>query len=309
MTMNSKVKYNRCVTLGYYLIGIEGPLGPVKPGHFVMLKLASTYEPLLRRPFSVYDYHKVKARKAATGKARAGGARAGGASVRSVVEILYKVVGKGTELMSRLVPGDSIDVLGPLGGSVFPKVKTQSDKSRLVMVAGGIGIAPFYMLASRFKGEGRGGAGASKVGSGGRRDKVVKGLRPRLLLGARSKTDACLASRFVNLGVDVKIATEDGSQGRRGLVTELLASELTDDTLLYACGPLGMLRAVSEMAAERGVKAYVSMERTMACGIGVCLGCAVRTHEHSGKLKSKSYEMVCSDGPVFEGSNIDWERL
>ncbi|MBI5902816.1 MAG: dihydroorotate dehydrogenase electron transfer subunit, partial [Deltaproteobacteria bacterium] len=170
-----------------------------------------------------------------------------------------------------------IDVLGPLGNG-FPD---PGRGKKAVMVAGGMGIVPMYMLAERLPSS-------------------------TFLFGARSAQEAVIADDFKGLGCRIKVSTEDGSVGKKGLVTALLKEELTPRSVIYACGPAGMLKAVSKIAHEAGVRSYVSLERSMACGIGVCLGCAVKSKAH-GARENRVYKMVCSDGPVFDSEDIDWE--
>lgn len=260
-----RVLYNREILPTYYRLGLEAPLSwkgylsDLQPGQFVMLRLGDM-DPLLRRPFGVYKF------------------------LGQGIEILYKVVGKGTAIMSRLKEGDEIDVLGPLGRP-FPLLDGYNN---IIMVAGGVGIVPFYLLGVRYK---------------------TSGVRPRLLFGGRDKEDLPGLEDFQKLGIETTISTEDGSMGQKGLVTELLKKELSrmGPSLVYACGPKGMLRAVAHMAQKTGVTCYVSLDRVMACGIGACLGCAVKTR---GPLTPEpSYKMVCKDGPVFDARDIVWEEI
>ena len=250
--------------------------GNVKPGQFVMLRVTDSFDPLLRRPFGVFDVLQGN----------------GG------VELFYKVVGKGTSIMSGLMPGDTVDVLGPLGNG-FPM---PSAKENLVMVAGGVGVAPFYLLA---------------------KNAIKKNVSVTLLYGARNSKELKIAADFKKIGVKVRLATEDGSIGKKGFVTSLLEEELKvpplykggaggikRNTVVYACGPIGMLKEASRVSKGKGVNCYVSLERGMACGIGVCLGCAVSVSKCSGGVEiEKGYKMVCSDGPVFKSEVIEWERL
>ncbi|MFZ3072962.1 MAG: dihydroorotate dehydrogenase electron transfer subunit [Thermodesulfobacteriota bacterium] len=255
--------HNKSAGGDFYKIALKWKHGVVKPGQFVMLRVTGSYDPLLRRPFGVYDVLQNN----------------GG------VEIFYKVVGKGTSIMSGLMPGDTVDVLGPLGNG-FPM---PSVKQNLVMVAGGAGIAPFYLLA---------------------KNAVKKNVKVTLLYGARNSKEVKIAADFKKLGVKVKVSTEDGSVGKKGFITSLLEAEFKENTAVYACGPIGMLKEVSRVSAEHGVKSYVSLERSMACGIGVCLGCAVLVSKCSKGVEiEKGYDMVCSDGPVFKSEVIEWERL
>lgn len=265
-----KILYNNKVAPGYFRLGIEWKTPGIRPGQFVMLRVAEGLDPLLRRPLGVYKVLGAKGRNVFKGRG---------------IELLYKVVGKGTGILAGKRPGEAVDVLGPVGNG-FPLLRGGA-AGRVVMVAGGIGAVPFYMLAAEK---------AARV----------------FLFGARTKEETALVRDFRPLGVQVKISTEDGSTGKKGLVTDLLAEELTRGSVVYACGPLGMLKGVSRAAAAAGVKCLVSLERAMACGIGVCLGCAVKSGEHCGAGQheyKREYKMVCSDGPVFDSTEIDWDRL
>jgi dihydroorotate dehydrogenase electron transfer subunit len=253
-----RVLYNRRITPSYYKLGLSMgtpgralDLKSLVPGQFVMLKVSDGTDPLLRRPFSVYNLIGPERER-----------------VRGGMELLYKVAGRGTEIMSGWEEGRMVDVLGPLGNG-FPR-----PRGKLLMVAGGIGIASFYLLAKKHP--------ASE-----------------LVFGARSRADAALAKDFRGLVKKLKVTTEDGSVGEKGLVSKLVGKVLKPGTVVYACGPEAMLRAVSEIARKKGVKCLVSMERAMACGMGACLGCAV-------KMKNGVYKMACSDGPVFKAEDIQW---
>lgn len=260
----AKILHNEEIAPGYYRLGLAWETPPIVPGHFVMLRVEHGLDPLLRRPFGIY---------------RVLGASGKGPYRGTGVEILYQVVGKGTEILSMKAPGETIDILGPLGGG-FPAPKIGE---KTVLVAGGMGIAPLYLFAAALK----------------------EGL---LLYGARDKRVARIAGEFKGFNCDIKIATDDGSAGRKGFVTELLEEVATPLTVIYACGPLGMLKAASAIADRAGARCYVSLERAMACGIGVCLGCAVKM-KPSGGEENRNYQMVCSDGPVFDSREIDWDML
>ena len=254
---------------GFFLISLKWVgARKVSPGQFVMLRVTGSMDPLLRRPFSVFNVE------------------------GDTIELLYKVVGKGTTILSTLSPDDQVDLLGPLGKG-FPIPNGMPEKSRLLMVAGGVGIAPFYHL--------------------GRNLNPVQGSSKNLLIyGARTKADTAPVKLFKDIGVKVKVATEDGSRGSKGLVTGLMEQEMKSGDIVYACGPSLMLKAVAELAEARGVRCLVSLERAMACGIGVCLGCAVKAVPHkSGKVlkDDRVYQMVCSDGPVFDSKDIDWDKI
>ena len=261
-SVESKILYNDRLAEGYFRLGLEWKTPEIRAGHFVMLRVSDGLDPLLRRPFGVY---------------RVIGAK-GKASKGTGVELLYRVVGRGTSILSAKRPGETLGILGPLGNGFPAPQKGQ----KVVMVTGGMGIVPLYMLARN---------------SGG-----------TLLFGARSKKDNFLLDGFKGLSLKIKTATEDGSAGVKGFVTALLEKELSIGAVVYACGPLGMLKATSRICSDAGVQCFVSLERSMACGIGVCLGCAVRSVNHDGS-EMRNYRMVCSDGPVFDGEDIDWELL
>lgn len=223
---------------------------------------AGSSDPLLRRAFGVYKL--IKGTKDKNGTYKADG-----------FELVYKVVGKATNIMKLLAKGDSVDILGPFGNS-FPQVE---DSSKIIMVAGGVGIAPFYMVAK-------------------------DNPKAKFLLGARNKVDSKLGDDFKALKKNkVTTATEDGSVGTKGFVTESLKKIITKDSVVFACGPTPMLKAVSEVASKAGASCYVSLEGAMACAMGVCLGCAVKL------TTEESYKMVCSDGPIFDGGDIDWPKI
>jgi dihydroorotate dehydrogenase electron transfer subunit len=194
------------------------------------------------------------------------------------VEILFKPRGRGTTLLAETLPGQRVRLVGPLGRS-FPEPDAGE---RALLVAGGTGSASVYEFA----------------------DRLAAKHPIAVLLGARRAEDLMGAEDFAELGVDLRIATEDGSQGRRGLVTALLEAALDEGppARIYACGPTPMMRRCAEIAAERGVACIVSLENTMACGFGVCLGCAV-------PLAGGGFALVCDDGPMFDATRLAWEGL
>jgi dihydroorotate dehydrogenase electron transfer subunit len=234
-----------------------------KPGHFLMIHLGRrTKDPLLRRPFSIHailDNHRV--------------------------QVLYRIVGTGTSLLSTLKQGDSISAIGPLGNSFPPPAQGEE----AVLVAGGMGIAPLYFLAQVLQ---------SKQGS-----------TATVLLGFSTSEEVVCSDELKNLGVRLSLATEDGSQGSKGLVTDLLDQHLrhgmTAKPIIYACGPTPMLKKVAQQAATFHLRCSVSLEGYMACGLGICLGCAVKASHNPQKV----YHYVCQDGPVFPAETIDWETV
>lgn len=190
-------------------------------------------------------------------------------------DVLYKVVGRGTRLLADAVPGDAVGVVGPLGrGFAAPA----SDEHAL-LVGGGTGTASLLEQAARAP-------------------------RATVLLGARTGDDLIGVAEFRALDVALELATEDGSVGHHGLVTELLAKALSaaSGAVVYACGPTPMMRAAAALAREHGAPCHVSLENPMACGFGVCLGCAA-------PLAAGGFALVCRDGPVFDADAVDWENL
>jgi len=199
--------------------------------------------------------------------------------------ILYNVVGKGTSLLSTLREGDPISVLGPLGnGFTLPR-----PHERALLVAGGMGIAPLFFLTQALR--------------------EVQRHRIKMILGFPTSQEVVLTDQLRDLDVDLSLTTEDGSLGIKGLATDHLdqhlAQELTESPVVYACGPIPMLRKVAKKAGAFHLRCYVSLESHMACGLGICQGCAVKPT----KSTDKPYYYVCQDGPVFPAEMIDWEAL
>lgn len=204
------------------------------------------------------------------------------------VKIMYEVVGPATTIFSNRQPGDYLDVIGPLGnGFNLPPITCHL---RPILVAGGMGVAPLVFLAEKLT-EGK----STKL-----RGKSL------VLIGARTKDDILCEKEFKKLGCDVKIATDDGSRGFKGKVTELLNKILREnektrkrENEIYACGPRPMLKEISRSALQYNVPAQVSLEEHLACGIGACLGCVIETRY--------GYKRVCKDGPVFDARDIIWD--
>jgi dihydroorotate dehydrogenase electron transfer subunit len=244
---------------GYFRLGIDGcaALADSRPGQFVMVRGDWDRDPLLPRAFSLLAV------------------RPGGRA-----EILAKTVGRGTALLERALPGASLSVLGPLGVP-FPEPSAEHTD---LLVGGGVGIPPLYMQAEL--------AGRRRLAH-----------HAELLYGGRSARDLVLLDEMRAFGAELFLTTEDGSAGRRGRVTAELSARLAHHakagrrTRVMACGPNAMLWAVAELARAQEVPCFVSMEENMACGIGVCLGCAVRTH-------SRPFRYICKEGPVFDATDL-----
>lgn len=252
----AKIVENKKVAPDFYRMRVESAYlaKNTKPGQFLEVKCSDSAEPLLRRPFSA---HRI---------------------LKSSVEILYEVVGKGTQLLSKKKAQDNIDLIGPLGNGFKPF----PGKKHAVLVAGGVGVAPLLALAGRIS--------VKKPGS-------------HVIIGAKNKAGLLCEKEFKDLGCFVMVSTEDGSKGHKGYATEILKHLLKtigcQTSGIYACGPHPMLKAAAHISSLMDVPCQVSLEEKMACGIGVCLGCPV-------KIKESGYKMVCKDGPVFDAKEIAW---
>ncbi len=222
-----------------------------KPGQFVHIRVNDGLEPFFRRPFSVYRAKKN-------------------------TEVFYEVVGPGTQIMSEYKKGDVIDVIGPVGSAFKMPRKTTK---QIVMIAGGIGIAPFLPLTDVLR-------------------KKRKDLEMILLYGGRTKGHVYPMKEFKENGVKAHVATDDGSVGIKGRVSKLFNKINCDPktTQLYTCGPHPMMHAVQDFAKKHNLKGEAACEEVMACALGACLGCAIQTTE--------GYKTVCYEGPVFDLAQI-----
>lgn len=259
---------NRRIKSVYYLMEIECPpiAAAIKPGQFIMLKISDNHSPLLRRPFSVYksypENHTRKTRK-------------------NHFSILYKEVGKGTKMMSQFRKGRKMDILGPLGNGF--SIPSSSTFDKVVLIGGGIGIVSLYSLAEVFK------------------ESVLY-----VLIGGKTVDDILCLEDFKKLKSKVFVATEDGSLGLKGTAIDLFLS-LRDQfkkerVSIYSCGPMAMLRALQRKVKTKNLICQASLETRMACGIGACWGCVVRTND-----PITPFHRVCKDGPVFNIRDILWE--
>ena len=194
------------------------------------------------------------------------------------LEILYKRVGRGTALLTQAIAGDRVSLVGPLGKG-FPGCHAGK---RPILVGGGTGIASLYELANE----------------------LAQEHAVEVILGARSKQDLLGLADFEKLPVTLHAVTEDGNFGHQGLVTHVLEQRLEADPQaeLYVCGPNAMMRACAAIAESQKIACHVSLENPMACGIGVCLGCAA-------PLQAGGVALVCRDGPVFDAAKLAWERF
>ncbi len=243
LSMNRKdliVKQSLRLTDEIFELCFEGEFQGIFPGNFISLGLK---EQFLRRPFSIADYSE------------------------SELRVVYRLIGKGTEILSRLKPGDSVDALYPLGNSF-----TLCDKDEQpLLVAGGLGLTPLFLLLKEL---------------------IKRSVAPQIAIGLRSAEDAFYIDRIKNeMGIEPIIFTEDGSLGRAGLVTKILGE--LEFGRIYSCGPEPMLRQIKMLS---NVQAEFSLEARMGCAVGACMCCTVKTV--SGPKK------VCKDGPVFSADEL-----
>ncbi len=270
MQFKSMVLSNTEVSPGYFRMRMTAPpeLAATRPGQFVMVKVRDAIDPLLRRPFGIFDLGVAPAEYAGVGAV-------------TYLEMLYRVVGKGTAMLSTLHHGDQLDILGPLGKGFEPGDPAEEK----VLVGGGVGLAPLYYLAKE----------------------LVRNSRVRLFIGGRTKEDVLCVTEFERLGVETYVATDDGTLGASGFVTEVMERHLGEERrakTLFACGPMPMLQAVADIARRHSLPCQVSLEAYMACGMGACLGCVVKGSGH--EEHRPDYRCVCKDGPVFDFRELQW---
>lgn len=261
-----EILVNRMVARDHFLMRVRLPLSFARPlpGQFVMIRDGGINGPLLARPLSVFGFEQRPD--------------------HSVMELLYRIAGRGTALFSRMKPGEGLCVLGPLGRGF----SIHADVKRIVVVAGGVGVAPLSFLIEEGYGQ----------------SSSLEKKELRVYLGAG--TEELLTGRDRLSGAcDLRICTDDGSLGYRGPVTGLLGEELcgfaAEDTVIYACGPTAMIRELGRLLRNSPFRCEVSLEERMACGIGACLGCAVAVRNAAGR---REYRRVCHDGPVFDLKEI-----
>ncbi|MDZ4200231.1 MAG: dihydroorotate dehydrogenase electron transfer subunit [Kiritimatiellia bacterium] len=247
------------VSGGYRVLTFEAPdiSRQVRPGQFLHIRLPAPADAILRRPFSVFRADPPQ------------------------MKILFKPVGRGTEAMLNLKPGDELNLLGPLGNG-FPQPAADALP---ILIAGGYGMAALYLQARACP-------------------------RPGIAFfgGARAGDILCVPD-FEALGWNVRVATQDGTLGDRGLVTGPLDRWLKEERdgrkiEAFACGPNGMLRAIADRAAAGDWTAWVSMDRNMGCGVGACLTCVQKIRDPEGGWV---WERVCREGPVFDSRTVVWE--
>lgn len=234
-----------------------------RPGQFVMLRCGNGNDPLLRRPFSI---HRI--------------------SSNGLLQLLIRVVGKGTNWLAELRVGKRVSMLGPLGNG-FDLSLIDEHSPFVAVVGGGMGVAPLLFLADQLA-----------------LHNHTK--QTEIILGARIQAELLCLTGFRELGFTVQCITDDGSSGERGFVSDILHRNLTAShrAVVFSCGPVPMLKAVSTLCELYSATCQVSLETHMACGISACLGCAL-----PAKNAQKEFVHVCKDGPVFNSREIAWHLI
>lgn len=246
------------LSASFFRITLQSPLiaTAARPGQFVMAACGTTLDPLLRRPFSIHN-------RTPDGQ----------------LQILFRVIGQGTRLLSESTTGQELSLIGPLG-----KGFSLQPGEPVGLIGGGIGMAPLLFLVQAL------------LQANGR------GTDCTVFLGSRTADELSqVAANFITLGCRVETATDDGSSGYHGLVTDLLAPQVTRFNKVYTCGPHPMMATVSSICQAAGVACEVSLEAHMACGLGACLGCTVQGARGN-------YLHVCSHGPVMNAEEVAWNR-
>ena len=237
---------------GHYLIRIQTEEKNAHPGQFVSIRIGETLDPFLRRPFSIFDFSD------------------------GIFDVIFQVVGKGTDLLSRYT-GTDIEILGPLGNGF-----TIPENNKTLLIGGGAGNAPLYYLSRRLK---------------------EKGNAVTQVYGSRSKGFIYCKDRYCDSSDEVVFTTDDGSEGTKGFVTDAVSALLEKNSydMAFICGPKPMIKGVLPLIAAKNIRCEVSLENYFGCGTGICYGCTIRTKDGNRR--------VCTDGPVFDADLIDLSLL
>jgi dihydroorotate dehydrogenase electron transfer subunit len=268
---------NERIALDTYRIRLEDPelARVITPGQFVMIRPSSGFDPLLGRPFALYEVVRD----------------ASGAPV--AVDLVYLVVGRGTSCLSERRAGERVTIWGPLGNGFGPP-----PPGDVIFVAGGIGQTPFVSLGRWWTNAARYGEGAEGF------EKPARSVR--LLYGVRSAAYAAGLLDFQVAGIPVELATDDGSLGHQGYVTDLLLRHLDAGrrpVKVVGCGPTPMLKSLCAILERHGIEGDLSLENHMACGFGACFSCVTPIRQPDG---TTDLRRVCVEGPIFPASKVVW---
>jgi dihydroorotate dehydrogenase electron transfer subunit len=229
-----------------------------KPGNFIEIRVSEQLDPFLRRPISIYNLDREN----------------------GILEFIFQVKGKGTEILAKREVGSQIDIVGPIGYGTF----RYEDYKNIAIIGGGIGVFPLYELAKCAKKDNK---------------------NVTTYLGFRSKDFVVLEEEFKQVSNELILTTDDGSYAEKGFAINYLEQDIEAGKVdsIYACGPLPMLKAVQKLSIEKNIPCQISLEEKMACGLGVCLGCAVKTAK--SPKDAPEYWHVCKAGPVFNARDVE----
>ena len=229
-----------------------------KPGNFIEIRITEGIDPFLRRPISIYNLDKEN----------------------GILEFIFQVKGKGTEILSKKEERADVDIIGPLGHGTFKFEKYKN----IAVIGGGIGIFPLYELSKEAK---------------------QNNVKVNCYLGFRNKDFVMLEKEFEEVTDNLTITTDDGTYKEKGFAIDYLIKDMESEKYecIYACGPLPMLKAIQKYANENNIDCQISLEEKMACGLGVCLGCAVKTAK--SPKDAPEYWHVCKGGPVFQAKDVE----
>jgi dihydroorotate dehydrogenase electron transfer subunit len=252
----------------------------IAPGQFVMVRLPGLSDVLLGRPLAMYDIHESPIQQADL-------------QSRDLLDVMFIAKGRFTTRACQFQPGMSLEIWGPLGNP-FPSISVD----HLLLVAGGIGQTPFLSVM-------RERLGKQTYGPAERIAPTAK--KVTLCYGARNEAYFSGLEDFEAAGAALRLATDDGSRGRKGLVTDLVCEVLSEPDrpgLIFVCGPEPMMEAVARIAEEKKIPCHVSLETPMACGIGICFTCVAKVRDGDGE--GWDYRRTCVEGPIFDSTQIVW---
>ena len=252
--INARIASNTEVLPDIYLLQAKAPeiAALAYPGQYVMVRCGEGYDMPLRRPLGI---HRIS---------------------KDGISLLYTIIGRGTGWLSQRKAGELVDLFGPLGKGfeIYPSSRN------LLLVAGGVGIAPLVALAEHA---------------------IARGLKVKLVIGEKNAAKI-YPERLLPSGIKPVVATEDGSLGQKGMVTDILPKLIPAADQIFVCGPLPMYQAIAKMGSKLGDKpTQVLLETVMGCGVGACLSCSIETRQ--------GRKLVCKDGPVFEFGDIIWDKM
>lgn len=263
-----EVSANEEIQIDCFLMKVKlpGNFAEPLPGQFAMIRIAGLHDPFLSRPISIYSFSRSKS--------------------HCTLGLLYRVAGKGTQILAGVIKGAQVEISGPLGGSYA----IDENKKNMVLIAGGIGVAPLSLLAQYL---------CQRV--------CHDAESMTFYLGAQTADAVVGLDHLRQYCYKIIICTDDGTLGEKSLVTAAFQKDIKKykpaETAIYACGPKPMIRSLSTILDGKYF-CQVSLEERMACGVGACVGCAVAVKDEQGR---KAYKRVCADGPVFDLQKVIWE--